>query len=130
MKKFFQNLNFKGVLIGLIIGAFVSLFIFSALVPSGVDMIRVYNMKRYYNMRNNDVVVNHMMGNQYMMDGGITSEKEFVEEMIKHHEAAVIMSQEVLKLNPRAKVKKLAEDIISAQTSEINMMKEWLKNWK
>lgn len=135
MKNFIKNIDKKSVVAGVVVGIFVGLFIFSALVPSGPDMIRAYNLKRYYNLRDNTVsmnknTMNHNMGSNPYMMGEVKSEKQFVEDMIPHHQAAVAMAEQVLKLSPSAKVKKLAEDVIKAQTSEISMMQEWLKNWK
>ena len=129
MKKIIQSLNAKSLVIGWVLGFFISLFIFSALVPSGPDMIRVYNMQKYRNMRSGSVMVDNM--NRYMNGGGeITSEKQFVEEMIEHHNAAITMSRQVLMINPREEVKNLALNIIKAQSTEIKMMKDWLVNWK
>jgi hypothetical protein len=131
MKKLFSTVDAKSLVIGAILGVGVGLYMFSLLVPSGIDMIRVYNLKRFQNAKNNTVMIgeesSHTM-NPYNM-GKITSEKQFIQEMVKHHEAAVTMAQQVLLLNPRAEVKKLANDIISAQTSEITMMKQWLASW-
>ncbi len=125
-------MNFWNLFIGVVIGFLVGVCLVSFLVPSGADMIRAYHMQSYKNFKEANMMSkygNHMMGNRYMMNT-VTSEKQFVEDMIEHHEAAVTMAEQVLTLNPRNEVKKLAEDIISAQTSEIKMMKDWLISWK
>ena len=68
--------------------------------------------------------------NPYMM-GKITSERQFLQQMKLHHEAAVVMAQQVLLIRTiRPEIKKLANDIVSAQTTEIRMMKDWLSAWK
>jgi uncharacterized protein (DUF305 family) len=56
-------------------------------------------------------------------------DKEFIEEMIVHHEGAVAMAELVLAKSNRPELKQLATDIISAQTKEIQMMQNWLKEW-
>ncbi|HEY1041223.1 MAG TPA: DUF305 domain-containing protein [Candidatus Paceibacterota bacterium] len=56
-------------------------------------------------------------------------DKKFLEEMIVHHQGAVDMARLVLKNSQREELKALASDIVSAQTKEISMMKEWLKTW-
>ncbi len=53
----------------------------------------------------------------------------FIDGMMPHHEGAIVMAQEVLKKSQRPEVKKLAAQIIKAQTDEIAMMKQWRKDW-
>lgn len=60
---------------------------------------------------------------------GAEFEKAFIDEMIVHHEGAVVMAQLVLQQSKRPELVKLANDIISAQTQEINMMKQWKSQW-
>ena len=51
--------------------------------------------------------------------------------MIPHHESAIEMSEEYLKYAPEdAHFRKLAEDIIMAQTSEIEQMKNMMEDIK
>ena len=52
---------------------------------------------------------------------------DFVKEMIPHHQGAVDMAKTVLAFGKDPEVKKVAEEIISAQEAEIAWMKEWLK---
>ncbi len=78
----------------------------------------------------NDAATHSSGGNHYVMSK-VTSEKQFLKEMKLHHEAAVLMAQQVLTLpNIRAEVKVLAKNIISAQNTEIKMMKDWITAWK
>lgn len=56
-------------------------------------------------------------------------DKIFLEDMIVHHQGAVDMAQELLKSTKRPELQKMANDIISAQTQEISMMKGWLAEW-
>lgn len=56
-------------------------------------------------------------------------DKAFLAEMVVHHQGAVVMAQAVLKNSKRPELIKLANDIISAQTGEITMMKGWQKDW-
>lgn len=60
---------------------------------------------------------------------GDAFDQTFLEEMITHHEGAVAMAQLVLKVSKRPELIKLANDIIAAQTGEINMMKSWQSIW-
>jgi uncharacterized protein (DUF305 family) len=56
-------------------------------------------------------------------------DKAFVEMMIVHHQGAVDMAKEIPTNAKHAELKKLGQEIITAQTKEIEMMKSWLKEW-
>ena len=60
---------------------------------------------------------------------GDAFDKEFLIQMVVLHEGAVAMAQKVLKVSKRPELIKLANDIISAQTKEIEMMNSWKKAW-
>ncbi|MBL8158800.1 DUF305 domain-containing protein [bacterium] len=84
----------------------------------------------------------HMMGGSHEMGNTMTNmtaglegksgeefEKAFIDEMIVHHEGAVDMAEILLQKTQRPELVKLGNDIISAQTNEIEMMKEWRQTW-
>lgn len=52
--------------------------------------------------------------------------RDFAQEMIVHHEAAVDMSKELLAKGSDPELKALAESIIQAQTKEIEFLRAWL----
>ena len=56
-------------------------------------------------------------------------DKEFIEQMIPHHQMAVMMAQMLLRSTNRPEMKQLAENIITSQTREINQMREWYNTW-
>ena len=56
-------------------------------------------------------------------------DKAFIEEMIPHHQMAVMMASMLKSSTNRDEMRKLADDIITAQTSEIDQMRQWYINW-
>lgn len=60
---------------------------------------------------------------------GDALDKAFLDEMIIHHQGALEMAQTLLAGTKRPELIKLGNDIISAQTKEIEMMKDWNKTW-
>lgn len=52
---------------------------------------------------------------------------DFVRGMIPHHQGAVDMAKTVIAFGKNPQIRKLAEDIIKAQESEIVLMQGWLK---
>ena len=61
---------------------------------------------------------------------GAELEKVFLQEMITHHQGAVNMARELLKdKTVKPELAKFANDIITNQSKEIEMQKEWLKKY-
>lgn len=56
-------------------------------------------------------------------------DKVFIEEMISHHQMAVMMASMLKNGTQRPEMRKLADSIIAAQTKEIEEMRSWLKEW-
>lgn len=60
----------------------------------------------------------------------VSSEREFLTGMIPHHQEAVDTAKEVLERGGSTpKIKALAENIITAQETEIALMKQWYQDW-
>ncbi len=130
MKKYIHavtsRVNFWNLFIGIVIGIGVGFYAMNALIPNGDEMLRMHrldpsSLRQEKMMRH----MGHSMNNPYMMNE-VTSEQQFLKDMVLHHEAAVIMAQQVLNHSPSDKVKALAEAIIKAQTQEIADMKSWM----
>ena len=75
---------------------------------------------------------------QGMMSGGTDLEslenaelfdKEFIEQMIPHHQMALMMVSMMLQGTEHVEMQKLAEDIVRTQTEEINQMNDWYNEW-
>ncbi len=56
-------------------------------------------------------------------------DKAFIEEMIPHHQMAVMMANMLKGGTQRPEMKQLADDIITSQTTEIDQMRQWYKDW-
>lgn len=56
-------------------------------------------------------------------------DKAFIEDMIPHHQMAVMMAQMLEQSTTRPEMKKLAQNIISAQNKEIEQMRNWYSQW-
>lgn len=56
-------------------------------------------------------------------------DKAFISEMIIHHEGAVEMAEAALVNAKHEEIMQMAHEIISAQTREIQQMKDWQRSW-
>ncbi len=73
-----------------------------------------------------------MMGDETDMkslEDAADFDKAFVSEMIPHHQMAVMMANMLRSSTQREEMQKLADDIMTAQTNEIDQMRGWLKAW-
>ena len=149
----FSNMQAFSVLVGMACGAALGLVLFSTLVPHGpraISMFRKYvyqtqvqeikNKESFSNLPAVRVMtmegMNHggmMMGtssNPYII-GTVVTEHDFLVQMKLHHEAALVMAQQVLVLpNIHNNVRTLANGILSTQTKEIADMTGWLNAGK
>jgi uncharacterized protein (DUF305 family) len=74
---------------------------------------------------------NMQMGNMAMDLGPADAnfDLRFIDGMIPHHQGAVAMSKEAQQKSERPEIKKLADEIIKAQTTEITELQTWRKQW-
>ena len=56
-------------------------------------------------------------------------DKTFISEMIDHHQGAIDMARLAKEKALHREIKDMADDIISAQTKEIDKMRQWQKDW-
>ena len=56
-------------------------------------------------------------------------DKAFIEDMIPHHQMAIMMATMLKNGTTRPEMKKLANDIIEAQSAEIEQMRTWYSQW-
>jgi len=60
---------------------------------------------------------------------GASFDKEFLSEMLMHHQGAVSMAQLALVHAQHPQLKEEAKQIIASQTKEIIQMQKWQKEW-
>lgn len=82
-------------------------------------------------MPDGSVMSNTMADMTAGLDGktGDDFDRAFIEEMIVHHEGAVAMAEQALLSAKHAEIKTMAQEIVSAQTREIDTMRSWLRSW-
>jgi uncharacterized protein (DUF305 family) len=56
-------------------------------------------------------------------------DKEFIRQMIPHHQSAVMMAQMVVNSSNHPQIQTLAQAIIKSQTAEIQQMQQWYQTW-
>lgn len=80
-----------------------------------------------------DMDMGGMMGDEAVEElaalEGEEFERRFMEMMIEHHQGAIDAAEEVLDQGDNPRVAELAENIRTAQTAEIALLQEWLKEW-
>ena len=83
-------------------------------------------LEEWYPDRTEEAEYMNMMGDLESV-AGFERDNLFLKGMILHHEMAVMMAEQVLTLNPKEEVGEFANDVITAQTSEIEEMKTMLQ---
>lgn len=130
-----------GLLAGVLIGIFVSSY---AVNNNMTGMMRMMGLNGQYNrmMGGNLSNVNNeqkeMMGMGFSMNDmmkymegktGDEFDRAFLDSMMVHHQGAIQMAEKVKTGTKRPELMKMADDIINAQTSEVDMMQQWQNEW-
>lgn len=100
---------------------------FEKKLPAGDSVMNQHGM-----MGGNNSMHMGMMGDESdenRLESADDFDRAYVEDMIPHHQMAVMMASMLKNGTDRPEMKKLAEDITTAQTKEIDQMREWLKSW-
>lgn len=53
----------------------------------------------------------------------------YIEQMIPHHEDAIVMAELALEKSSNVQIRQLADDIIRTQRAEIEQMQQWYEEW-
>ena len=78
-------------------------------------------------MDHGSINMNTMTGEMAHM--GASTEEEFIANMIPHHQEAVDTASIIVAKTQNAELKKIAENIVSAQKTEIALLGSWMKSW-
>jgi uncharacterized protein (DUF305 family) len=70
-----------------------------------------------------------MSGDMERLSNATDFDLEFIRQMIPHHEMAVMMAQMLASTTTRSEMKILADQIITSQSKEIEMMRSWASAW-
>ncbi|HLD19369.1 MAG TPA: DUF305 domain-containing protein [Candidatus Nanoarchaeia archaeon] len=126
-------------IVGLLLGIVLTLlFARSAVNNNMTGMMRMMGIVQNQEMmeEREEMMMGHdesmsMEGMIEALEGktGDDFDSEFTSLMIEHHQGAIDMAS-LAKINAKhQEIKDLADDIISAQTKEINLMQDWQKTW-
>lgn len=123
--------------VGLTAGVLITVFVAAnAVNNSRTGMMNMMGM-------NTDRIQQNMMG-KMMHGGGMTMndmvsslqgktgdafDQAFIEAMIEHHQGAIDMAELAKQNAKHNEIKQMADDIISAQTREIDQMRQWARDW-
>jgi uncharacterized protein (DUF305 family) len=120
---------------------FTTVFASSAVNNNNMGMMRMMGMRSNQMMDHRDDKDSHNDSDRSMMmqmddmtaslkgKKGDAFDETFLSEMIVHHQGAIDMAELAKENANHQEIKDLAEEIISAQTNEIEMMKNWQDKW-
>lgn len=92
-------------------------------VPTGTIVMNQHGMMRGNSMHMNSDADLDKLKNSPNFD------KDFIEEMIPHHQMAIMMASMLKNGTTQPEMKQLADNIITSQTNEINQMQKWYSDW-
>ena len=72
---------------------------------------------------------NAMMGGNVIGDPSTPFDQRFLDQMIVHHQGAVMSAQMMIADSARLELRDLAQRIITAQQREIAQMQQWRNDW-
>jgi uncharacterized protein (DUF305 family) len=96
-------------------------------LPTGNQVMNVHGM-----MSNRSGMHMGKMGDDSDLDhlkNATDFDQVFIEEMIPHHQMALMMASMLKNGTNRPEMKQLADSIITAQSSEIDQMRKWHQDW-
>jgi uncharacterized protein (DUF305 family) len=123
------------IIIGFLLGILVTVTLIISAINSkneslmklmGVKIPQSINEDTYFDLKDEMM---DSMAHELVGKSGDEFDKAFLEQMIIHHEGAIEMADLAQEMAKHQEIKKMAEDIISTQTKEIEQMENWKKEW-
>jgi len=120
--------NNFAVFIGVLVAGLLVGYIFGNknMTPTGMHQMPDGSMMQNDHAHDSMESMMHDMTASLEGKNGTEFDKEFLRQMIVHHEGAVEMASMVLSQSNNSQLKTFAQAIISVQSSEIAMMNNWL----
>lgn len=123
-------------IIGLLLGVVITLMLARNIVNNNMTGMMRINQNQGMMEESSAMMMDHdeSMSMEGMSEAlkdkvGDEFDKTFIDLMIEHHQGAIDMAN-LAKVNAKhQEIKDLADDIISAQTKEIDMMRDWQILW-
>lgn len=121
-------------IIGFVIGVVLTLVVAGCMIGGksrGVyrSQYRRDSMAKMHQMDNGMHTMMQDMTSRMEGKTGDALDQTFLEDMIVHHQGAVDMAKMLQANTKRPELQKMATDIVTVQTKEIEMMQGWLTEW-
>jgi uncharacterized protein (DUF305 family) len=125
MKKQSIIVGVTSLLIGVLLTGFTAAY---AVNNKNTGLMQTMGMQTSQEKSGGSMTMNDMSA---MLQGktGDDFDKAFLSGMIEHHQGAIDMAKLAQKNAKHDEIKKMANDIITAQSNEIDMMQTWQTEW-
>ena len=118
-----------GLLVGVVIAGFTAAYAVNNNHNGMMRMMGMHTTTDNQGMMSNKDMAMGEMTNMLKNKTGDDFDKAFIEQMIIHHQGAIVMARLAQNDAKHDEVKNLANDILSAQSKEIDMMQIWQGDW-
>jgi uncharacterized protein (DUF305 family) len=97
--------------------------------PKAADTPMAWHGEMKHSMPMSHAQIKAMRMDMDLGSADVEYDLRFLQAMVPHHEAAVVMAKDLAQKTKRPELQKLAKDIIGSQQMEIDQMQQWRKNW-
>lgn len=129
MKKQTLVYGIIGLLIGVVLTGAASAYAVNNNHNGMMRMLGIHANTNTNGVMNQDDMTMGEMSNLLKSKTGDYFDKTFIQQMIVHHQGAIDMALLAKSNAKHAEVKTLADNILTAQSKEIDMMQTWQIQW-